>query len=142
MKGLDTARFPVETVSWEDAQAFCKKLSGRAAEKRAKAACTACRARPSGNTACRGGPLSQPFHFGPSLSSRQANFDGNYPYGGAEKGPYLERTCEVGSYPPNAFGLYDMHGNVWEWCSDWYDEGYYASSPTADPCGPAEGSSG
>jgi formylglycine-generating enzyme required for sulfatase activity len=90
--------------------------------------------------ACRGGsPTYQVFPFGSSLSSRQANFDGSYPYGEADKGPYLERTCKVGNYPANGFGLYDMPGNVWEWCADWYDENYYATSPREDPPGPASG---
>jgi formylglycine-generating enzyme required for sulfatase activity len=74
------------------------------------------------------------FSFGDSLSSRrQANFDGNFPYGGAARGPYLECPCKVGSYEPNAFGLHDMHGNVWEWCQDWYDKDYYANAPRRDP---------
>jgi formylglycine-generating enzyme required for sulfatase activity len=90
---------------------------------------------------CRGGaPSYQVFHFGNSLTSTQANFDGNYPYGGAAKGPYLERTCKVGSYPANGFGLYEMYGNVYEWCSDWYDENYYAASPRQDPQGPERAS--
>jgi formylglycine-generating enzyme required for sulfatase activity len=88
--------------------------------------------------ACRAGTTT-PFHFGKSLSSRQANFDGNHPYGGAEKGPYLARTCKVGSYKPNKFGLYDMHGNVHQWCSDWYDKDYYKDSPAKDPLGPDRG---
>jgi len=131
--------YPVTCVSWNDAQAFLTWLSERPDEMR------------SGRTyrlpteaewecGCRGATSSStPFHFGNALSSTQANFDGNYPYGGAAKGPYLERTCKVGSYPANVFGLYDMHGNVWEWCSDWYDEDYYDSSPRKDPTGPTEG---
>jgi len=87
--------------------------------------------------ACRGGaPSNQPFHFGDSLSSKQANFDGKYPYGGADKGQYLERTTKVGSYQRNAFELYDMHGNVWEWCADWYGARYYEKSRQKDPRGP------
>ena len=89
---------------------------------------------------CRGGrPSSQPFGIGDgrALSSREANFDGNFPYGDAEKGPYLESTCAVGSYKANAFGLHDMHGNVWEWCADWY--GHYPSGDIKDPQGPLDG---
>ena len=55
------------------------------------------------------------------------------------KGDFLQRTCAVGSYPANAWGLCDMHGNVWEWCLDWFDEKYYRGSPRRDPVGPARG---
>ena len=71
--------------------------------------------------ACRAGTQTA-FHFGDSLHSNQANFDDNYPYGDVKRGPYLERTVEVGSYPANAFQLYDMHGNVWGWCESWFGD--------------------
>ena len=93
------------------------------------------------SSAERGGASSStPFCFGRSLSSAQANFKGAWPYGGAEEGPRLGRTCPAGSYRPNAFGVFDLHGNVWEWCQDWFDEDYYGNSPAQDPTGPPDGS--
>jgi formylglycine-generating enzyme required for sulfatase activity len=90
--------------------------------------------------ACRAGaPAAYPFHVGRpllSLSSTQANFHGKGPYGRVAAGPYLERSTPVGSYPPNGWGLYDLHGNVFEWCADWYEYGYYQQSPRQDPPGP------
>jgi uncharacterized protein (TIGR02996 family) len=140
--GPDTGDFPVESVSWEEAAGFLEALSALDAE-RAAGRSYRLPTEAEWEYACRGGaPASGycTFHTGNSLSSRQANFDGRFPYGKAAKGIYLSRTCKVGSYPPNAFGLFDMHGNVWEWCSDWFDENYYKTSPRRNPAGPSEGS--
>ena len=137
----NTSAFPVENVSWEEAQEFCKKLSALAQEKR-RGLAYRLPTEAEWEYSCRGGAEKyQVFHFGNSLSSKQANFDGNDPYGGADKDTYLARTGKVGSYKPNRFGLKDMHGNVWEWCSDWYDIVYYGKSPLKDPPGPSEGAS-
>ncbi len=110
---------PVESVSWNDATELCKKLSEK------EGISYRLPSEAEWEYSCRGGsPVYQVFNFGNSLSSHQANFNGNYPYGDAEKGPYLQHTTPVGSYRCNAFGLYDMHGNVWEWCQDWYASDY------------------
>jgi formylglycine-generating enzyme required for sulfatase activity len=137
VRGMDTGDFPVESVSWHDAVAFCKKPSALPAEKAARRVYRL-PSEAEWEYACRAGTTT-PFAFGKSLSSRQANFDGRFPRGGEEKGPGLGRTCKVGSYKPNAWGLYDMHGNVWQWCQDWYDIRYYKVSPRKDPGGPKAG---
>ena len=130
-------RHPVEKVTWEDALEFCRKLSEKAEEKRLGRVYRL-PTEAEWEYACRGGAVSSaPFHFGDSLSSTQANFDGRYPYGGASKEKILWRTTAVGSYPPNAFGLYDLHGNVWEWCADWF--GIYPNQSLKDPTGPTSG---
>jgi formylglycine-generating enzyme required for sulfatase activity len=134
----DLKRFPVESVTWEDAVAFCRKLSEWPEEKRLGRTYRL-PTEAEWEYACRAG-TSTPFHCGDRLSSStEANFCGHYPYNGAAKGPYLSRTAAVGSYKPNAWGLYDMHGNVAEWCSDWCDDYYAAKSPKNDPRGPESG---
>jgi uncharacterized protein (TIGR02996 family) len=138
--GLDTSAFPVECVSWQDAYAFQERLSALPEEKE-KGRKYRLPSEAEWEYACRGGSASStPFAFGNNLSSTQANFNGDSPYGDAEKGPYPWHSCAVGTYAPNAFGLYDMHGNVWEWCLDWFADDYYAESPQKDPTGPPGGS--
>jgi formylglycine-generating enzyme required for sulfatase activity/outer membrane protein assembly factor BamB len=137
--GQKADRFPVEQVSWHDAAAFCRKLSDRPAEKKAGRVYRL-PTEAEWEYACRAGTKSA-FSVGEALSSRQANFNGNDPFGRAAKGPFLLRSAEVGSYRPNAFGLYDMHGNVWEWCADWYGANNYKKSPVNDPPGPRTGTS-
>jgi formylglycine-generating enzyme required for sulfatase activity len=127
----------MENVQWDQAAEFCKRLSALEAEKKAGRVYRL----PSESEweyACRAGTTT-PFHSGKSLSSKEANFNGNYPYGAGARGDYLRRTAKVGSYKPNAWGLYDMHGNVSEWCNDWYDPDYYKNSPKKDPTGPEKG---
>jgi formylglycine-generating enzyme required for sulfatase activity len=137
VEGLNTDSFPVERVSWQDAKKFCAALSKLPAEKKAGRTYRL-PTEAEWEYACRAGTTT-PFNCGKSLSSRQANFDGKYPYGGAPKGPYLGRTCKVGSYKPNAWGLYDMHGNVYHFCSDWFKKDNVTGSPKKDPKGPKKG---
>ncbi len=118
--GLDTSRFPVDQVSWDEAVEFCRKLSEMPEEKKAGRTYRL-PTEAEWEYACRAGTTT-PFHYGKSLSSKQANFLGDFPYGDAEKGPDLGRPTTVGSYQPNAYGLYDMDGNVWQWCADWSTE--------------------
>jgi formylglycine-generating enzyme required for sulfatase activity len=73
--------------------------------------------------ACRAGTTT-PFSFGTTISTAQANYHGEYTYGAGKKGEYRQKTTPVGSFPANAFGLHDMHGNVWEWCEDVWNANY------------------
>jgi formylglycine-generating enzyme required for sulfatase activity len=123
VKDEDLKQFPVEVVSWNHAQEFIKKLN---AKEKGKGWTYRLPTEAEWEYACRGGATSEEecsYHFyfekpTNDLSSKDANFDGDYPDGKAAKGPYLGRTTKVGSYPPNKLGLYDMHGNVSQWCSD------------------------
>jgi uncharacterized protein (TIGR02996 family) len=132
---LDTSQFPVESINWDDAGAFCRALSALREEKKAGRVYRL-PTEAEWEYACRG-CMATTFHHGRSLTTAQANFDGRQPYR-SPRTDSLGRTCTVGSYPPNAFGLYDLHGNVWEWCADWKSPGYYRDSPRADPPGPPE----
>jgi formylglycine-generating enzyme required for sulfatase activity len=128
IKDEDLKHFPVETVSWDDAQAFIKKLNEK---EKGKGYQYHLPSEVECEYACRGGATSEEecsydFYFAKptnDLSSKEANFHGEYPFGKADKGPYLGRTTKVGSYAPNKLGLYDMHGNVWQWCEDLREEG-------------------
>ncbi len=128
---------PIENILSTSAVDFCTKLSAIAEEKNAGRTYRL-PTEAEWEYACRAGTQT-PFHYGDSLSAEQANFNGLYPYGSSEKGTYARKTMQVGSFQPNAFGLYDMHGNVAEWCADWYDKLYYQDSPEEDPLGPPEG---
>ena len=108
---------PVECVSWNDAQEFCARLS-RMANKTYRLPTEA-----EWEYACRGGTTT-PFYCGETISTDLANYNGNYTYGQGQKGQYREKTTEVGIFPANPFGLYDMCGNVWEWCEDGWHENY------------------
>ena len=130
-------RNPAEQLEWKTARLFCEKLSEQPEEKAAGRRYRL-PTEAEWEYACRAGTKTA-FHYGDSLSSDQASFNGNYPAGIAEKGVYKRTTVPVGSYPANAFGLHDMHGNVAEWCADFYDPEYYENSPDQDPLGPPLG---
>jgi uncharacterized protein (TIGR02996 family) len=137
VEGLDTRRLPAEEIPWHAAVAFCAQLSALPEEKEAGHVYRL-PTEAEWEYACRAGTTSM-VHSGAALSSREANFDGNFPIGGATRGPYLGRTCPVGSFPPNAWGLFDLHGNVWEWCADWFDHDYPHRRPRLNPRGPERG---
>jgi formylglycine-generating enzyme required for sulfatase activity len=138
VRGLDTNQFPVESVSWIDAVEFCRRLSASPAEQSAGRFYRV-PTEAEWEYACRAGTTT-PFHFGSQCNGEEANCNGNGSYGTKAAGPRLGRPTTVGSYTPNAFGLYDMHGNVWELCSDWYGEYGKSVDGVADPVGPDIGS--
>ena len=108
---------PVEQISWDQAVEFCDRLSkhtGRAYRLPSEAEWEyACRAR-----------TTTPFHFGETIATDLANYNGTSTYDSEPKGTYRSQTTDVGSFPPNSFGLYDMHGSVFEWCADYYHDSY------------------
>ncbi len=121
---------PVESVSWNVVQEFIKGLNKREGKKYRLPT------EAEWEYSCRA-ETTTPFSFGKCLKTDQANYDGNKPLKGCPKGECRKKTIPVKRFAPNAFGIYDMHGNVWEWCQDWYGE--YSSNPKADPTGPSDG---
>jgi formylglycine-generating enzyme required for sulfatase activity len=127
----DNVNNPVEQVSWNDVQEFIIRLNNLVPELEARLPTEA-----QWEYACRAGTTT-PFSFGENITPEQVNYDGNYPYANGEKGLSRGKTIPVKSLPPNPWGLYEMHGNVWEWCYDWY--GDYPSEPVVDPVEPSTG---
>jgi formylglycine-generating enzyme required for sulfatase activity len=136
----DMSRYPVEQVSHAEAEEFCRLLTQLDKKK------------PAGweyrlpteaewEYACRGNTTT-PYIFGETLTARQANFSA-FPFGGATPGLEMigTRTLPVRTHDKNAFGLHDMHGNVAEWCADFFNKSYYDNSPSEDPTGPENGKS-
>jgi len=123
---------PVEQVSWNDCQMFIEKLNQQLGSNKYRLPIEA-----EWEYACRAG-TDTPFYFGMCLSTDQANYNGDLPYSaGCDKGVDRHTPISVKDLSPNAFGLYDMHGNVWEWCQDWFDS--YPASNVIDPKGPLSG---
>ena len=125
--------YPVEYVSWKDAYNFIKKLNQYHENKYRFALPT----EAQWEYACRAGTTT-PFYFGDNLSTDQANYNGNLPYKDGPLGIYRESTTSVGTFRANGFGIFDMHGNVWEWCHDRY-EGQFSLGEVNDPKGPSSG---
>jgi len=125
-----TDSHPVTCVSWNDAQRLIEWLS----KKEGKVYRLPTEAQ--WEYACRAGTTT-PFAFGNCLSTQEANYNGNYPLEGCPKGEYRGKTTPVASLKANAWGLYDMHGNVWEWCVEWFKD--YPTGSVVDPPGPNTG---
>ena len=116
------ASLPVETVSWHNAVRFCQRLAARTGRAYGLPS------EAQWEYACRAGSVG-PFAFGETLTTEVANYNGEFVYRVEPKGLYRHTTTAAGAFPPNAFGLLDMHGNVWEWCADhWHAD--YRGAPT------------
>ncbi|NOZ53456.1 MAG: formylglycine-generating enzyme family protein [Gammaproteobacteria bacterium] len=124
---------PVENVSWDDVKLFCKKLNQELPGFQARLP-----SEVEWEYACRAGTQA-PFWWGNELTPELANYDGNSPYNNGAKGEYRKRTMPVNSFESNPWGLYQVHGNVWEWCEDRYESDYRAAEPSVDPTGADRG---
>jgi formylglycine-generating enzyme len=116
---MENERYPAVHVSWDDAVAYCEWLSEKLGGGEYRLPTEA-----EWEYACRAGTTT-PFNTGENLTTAQANYNGNSPYRNYPKGVYRRKIVSVDSFQPNGFGLYNMHGNVWEWCLDWYSDTYY-----------------
>ena len=134
----DDTQCPVERVSWDEVQEFMQRVR----EHLPASSEPILPSEAQWEYACRAGTTT-PFNLGKNITPEQVNYDGGYPYNGAEKGKDRDRTVPVKSLPPNAWGMYEMHGNVWEWCVD--DLRAYEALPPGevlqDPLGPTESAS-
>ncbi|MDZ8236552.1 MAG: SUMF1/EgtB/PvdO family nonheme iron enzyme [Nostoc sp. ChiQUE01a] len=117
---------PVEQVSWSDAVEFCARLSNKTGKTYRLPS------EAEWEYACRAGTTT-PFYFGETITTDLANYNGNYTYGSAPKGICRNLTTDVGKFPPNPFGLFDMHGNLWEWCQDAWHENYKVAPTDGNP---------
>ena len=124
-RGWGRGNRPVTDVSWEDAQSYVQWLSERTGQRYRLLS------ESEWEFVARAGTTT-PFHFGTTISTEQANYNGNYTYGGGRKGLYREKTVSVGSFSANGWGVHDVHGNVWEWVEDCWNDSYTGA--------PAEGS--
>ena len=126
VEGMNTGNFPVEQVSWSDCNKFLDKLNGRAGTEKVfgRPGKFVLPTEDEWEYACRGGKGNgRMYYFGDAPNGKFANCNGENPFGTEEKGPNMERTTSVGAYEnlaPHPWGLCDMHGNVWQWCDDWY----------------------
>lgn len=123
-EGWGRGKRPVINITWDDAKAFADWMGCRLPTES------------EWEYACRAGSTTI-FNIGDSLPTTDANYDGNFPYYNTPKGTFHSKSMPVGSYPANKWGLHDMHGNVWEWCSDWFGE--YPAAELKNPKGPRNG---